>query len=622
METLPYEFSNLSLESPAQTGERDGERSADGPTNAAQVEVVGEDVPKDGGGDLEKGDEPGAASHEVVPADAEAEGLADGAIQREATLTSEKNDVASGGSATEPCVKKTLEAEFDKAGSEEADKAPKPVSLRDQAPKDWGSLPTVSREDQGLKPKGRPAKKKEDKKEKDDGKTTGKKTTAKRGKAKKDEDEADKTEEKTTAKRGKAKKDEDEAAKTEEKTTAKRGKAKKDEDEAAKTEEKSSAKRGKAKKDEDEAAKTEEKSTAKRGKAKKDEDEAAKTEEKSSAKRGKAKKDEDEDEAAKTEEKTTAKRGKAKKDEDEAAKTEEKTTAKRGKAKKDEDEAAKTEEKSSAKRGKAKKDEDEAAKTEEKSSAKRGKAKKDEDEAAKTEEKTTAKRGKAKKDEDEAAKTEEKTTAKRGKAEDDMSGKRADKRSKKAKIEEVSEPEPRSPSLPLGTVPLFKILCRNPDQNPPSAGSSRGDWNLCFAVSEHNPMTVYRFNNEAMEFDGVPQDSDYPLIVCKGEIPGEGPAYKKRKVQNKKAEESVSSESESESESECPATKGSVSEAPGKKTYRKSAAAKARHSRKSRAYSKTRKAKIAQGFSPESAKAAAKEVGTFQNHSFVKKKSF
>ena len=141
-------------------------------------------------------------------------------------------------------------------------------------------------------------------------------------------------------------------------------------------------------------------------------------------------------------------------------------------------------------------------------------------------------------------------------------------------------------SLPLGTVPLFHMLDKKDYQKHIASmvKSKNLDWHLCFAVSSRNINTIWRFINEKCEFDGTPLDSDFPITVCRGKLP-----KGKAKEHDRKVDEA-----------------GETGEA-GKQD--KKAEQKARISRKSAAYHRTRKAKLAEGATEEEAKTAAKEAG-------------
>ena len=144
-------------------------------------------------------------------------------------------------------------------------------------------------------------------------------------------------------------------------------------------------------------------------------------------------------------------------------------------------------------------------------------------------------------------------------------------------------------SLPLGTVPLFHMLDKK-DYSKHIANmvkSKNLDWHLCFAVSSRNINTIWRFVNERCEFDGTPLDSDFPITVCRGKIPSK-PRGSAKETGRKGDEAGETDEAAKES---------------------KKAEQKARISRKSAAYHRMRKAKLAEGASEEEAKLAAKEAG-------------
>eukprot|EP00438_Fugacium_kawagutii_P005239 Skav220657 [mRNA] locus=scaffold2604:19584:19886:- [translate_table: standard] len=90
-------------------------------------------------------------------------------------------------------------------------------------------------------------------------------------------------------------------------------------------------------------------------------------------------------------------------------------------------------------------------------------------------------------------------------------------------------------------------------------------------------------------------DSDYPSLVCKGEIPGKDPEKAKKKRTRRKGATSEPPASDNAT----PAKKGAATKDPE---------AKAKASRKSSAYHKKKRETLAEGLSPRSAKDAAKEA--------------
>ena len=148
--------------------------------------------------------------------------------------------------------------------------------------------------------------------------------------------------------------------------------------------------------------------------------------------------------------------------------------------------------------------------------------------------------------------------------------KKKQKTSEKEKVE--AEGSFKTDHLPLGTTALFTINnAKDLESKFPQNDTkyTMMDWHLQFLVAQ-NGKTVFRFVDEHLKLDGVPLASDYPLTVCKGEVPG-----KDQEKEDRKREQ------------------------------------KAKISRKSAAYHRARKAVIEQGGTDQEAKAAGKEARLF-----------
>ena len=156
------------------------------------------------------------------------------------------------------------------------------------------------------------------------------------------------------------------------------------------------------------------------------------------------------------------------------------------------------------------------------------------------------------------------------KAEEGEKKKKKQKTSEKEKVE--AEGSFKTDHLPLGTTGLFTINnAKDLESKFPQNDTkyTMMDWHLQFLVAQ-NGKTVFRFVDEHLKLDGVPLASDYPLTVCKGEVPG-----KDQEKEDRKREQ------------------------------------RAKISRKSAAYHRARKAVIEQGGTDQEAKAAGKEARLF-----------
>lgn len=185
--------------------------------------------------------------------------------------------------------------------------------------------------------------------------------------------------------------------------------------------------------------------------------------------------------------------------------------------------------------------------------------------------KTGGKKARAKKDGDE---DHGKTPASSSKVKQEMKEQEGEKKKRKTSAKEKVEAKGSSDNgqLPLGTIALFTIQDSNDLESKLPQNDTKYtmmDWHLQFLVAQ-NGKTVFRFVNEHLQLDGVPLASDYPLTVCKGEVPG-----KDVEKEDKKREQ------------------------------------KARISRKSAAYHRARKAVLEKGGTDEEAKEAGKEARLF-----------
>lgn len=178
---------------------------------------------------------------------------------------------------------------------------------------------------------------------------------------------------------------------------------------------------------------------------------------------------------------------------------------------------------------------------------------------------------KTKKDQDDGEKpASSKKSKQEMKAEEGEKKKKQKTSAEKEKVE--VEGSFKNDQLPLGTNALFTINdSKDLEVKFPQNDTkyTMMDWHLQFLVAQ-NGKTVFRFVNEHLKLDGVPLASDYPLTVCKGEVPG-----KDQEKEDRKREQ------------------------------------KAKISRKSAAYHRARKAVIEQGGTDQEAKAAGKEARLF-----------
>ena len=93
---------------------------------------------------------------------------------------------------------------------------------------------------------------------------------------------------------------------------------------------------------------------------------------------------------------------------------------------------------------------------------------------------------------------------------------------KKSPLKEVSAmPQPALiiPAPPETLSVLFDPT--NWEQQVRTTLGTRFDWKDCFVVPANNCNTIYRPVNQSGELDGVPKTSEFPLVVCRGNLPTE-----------------------------------------------------------------------------------------------------